>query len=72
MSSYPHIYLAKAAAEQQGVKSLVDIAIDACIQNRHRLGKRVGRTPCLSERGRVCDSYAELQGRRPDDCATLL
>jgi hypothetical protein len=39
MCSYPHIYLATAAVQFQGVKSLVDIAIDACITHRHRLGE---------------------------------
>jgi hypothetical protein len=42
MASYPHIYLTTAAADQKGVKSLVDIAIDACIQIRHRLGRYWG------------------------------
>jgi hypothetical protein len=36
MSSYPHIYLASAP---QRVKTLVDVAIDACIQHKHLLGK---------------------------------
>ena len=36
MSSYPHIYLASAP---QRVKTLVDVAIDACIQHKHLLGE---------------------------------
>jgi hypothetical protein len=39
MASYPHIHLATAAANQQGVKSLADIAIDACIRHQQMLGE---------------------------------